>query len=258
MRTLSQLIHVAAALAMSAGALFAAQEGKPEAKSAPLSSPSPAAEAPRRGVRPGDVQRVFILKYLGLNDTARMLKVFPTEISGMDDGKTRVLSVSGAPAVVAAIEETLKRLDVPPPPSKNVEVTAYVLECATSGDAGSLPPDLQDVVAQLKRTFNYSGCGLARTLFTRTSAGSRINSEFKEGSAGFYHLSIAAPVELDATETSTVRFRSLTLENVGPNQGGRFTGDVEVRDGQKVVLGRLGTVPSGKDQLIVLTAHILP
>lgn len=258
MRTPSRTTSVMAAVLMSVATVAASQDAKRETNSPPPPPPpSPAASPqPHRGVRPGDVQKVFVLRHVGVNDMARLLSVFPAEIGGMNDGSLRALSVSAAPAVVAAIEETLKRLDVAPPPMKNVEVTAYVLECTVSGEAGTLPPDLQDVVVQLKRTFNYSGCGLARTLFTRASAGGHMRAEFREGSAGFYNLT--AVVEVDSTEASIVRFRSLNLENVGPNQGGRFAGDVEVRDGQKVVLGRLGTVPSGKDQLIVLTAHILP
>jgi hypothetical protein len=38
----------------------------------------------------------------------------------------------------------------------------------------------------------------------------------------------------------------------------RLGGDVEVRDGQKIVLGRLGTTESGKDEIVVLTAKVAP
>jgi hypothetical protein len=251
MRTPS--LSVMTAALMSLAAIAGTQDAKRETKSPPPSSPSPEASAPpRRGVRPGDVQKVFVLRHLGVNDTARLLSVFPAEIGGMNDGSLRALSVSASPAVVAAIEETLKRLDVPPPPMKNVEITAYVLECVASGDAGTVPQDLQDAVVQLERTFHYSGCALARTVYTRASASGHIHS-FKEAAPGLF--SLRALIEVD--EPSVVRFRSLGLENGAPNQGGSFSGDVEVRDGQKVVLGRFGTA-SGKDQIVVLTAHVLP
>ena len=138
----------------------------------------------RRGVRPGDVQKVFIIKHVHVNDLARILSVFPAELSGMERDNPRVLSVSAAPAVVAAIEETIKRLDVPPPPIRSVEITAYVLECASSGEAGILPQDLQGVLVQLRKTFNYSGCALARTLFARGSEDSRFGAEFNERGGG--------------------------------------------------------------------------
>jgi hypothetical protein len=254
---------VLAAVFLFAASMAAAQESTPEAKKAAeakataeakaAASPSPEA---RRGVRPGDVQKVFIINHVGVNDLARILSVFPAEISGMERDNRRVLSVSAAPAVVAAIEETIKRLDVPPPPIKSVEITAYVLECATSGDAGSLPQDLQGVLVQLKKTFSYSGCALARTLFTRGSDGNRLYSEFNERSAGMYSLG-ATRIEVEATNVPVVRLRGLELTNFSSSRG-RMGGDVEVRDGQKVVLGRLGVTESGKDQIVVLTAKVAP
>lgn len=255
MRTRSLSTSVLAALLLSVATIAAAQEASPAPPSpSPSPSPSPAA---RRGVRTGDVQKVFILKHLGLNDTVRLLSVFPAEIGGMNDGHLRALSVSAAPAVVAAIEETLKRLDVAPTPLKSVEVTVYVLECAATGDPGNVSPDLQDVVVQLKRTFHYSGCTLARTLFARTADGGRVESQFHERGAGTYIL--AAGVEVDSSEPPVVRLRNLALANVGSESpGGHLGGDIEARDGQKVVLGRLGTVESGKDQIVVLTARIVP
>ena len=212
----------------------------------------------RRGVRPGDVQRVITVKHVPVNDMARVLSVFPAEISGMDRGSLHVLSVSAAPAVVAAIEETIKRLDVPLPPVKNVEVTAYVLECSPPGEAGGVPADLQDVVGQLKRTFNYSGCGLARTLFSRGGDGNRIQSESREGAAGMYNLYAALVVDT-SEPTAVIRLRGLSFQNIGSaTQGGRLSGDIDIRDGQKVVLGRLGAADSGKHQIVVLTAKLAP
>src|SRR6185503_19768820 len=146
-----------AVLIVSAATLAAAQESAEKAPASPAASAAASPEA-RRGIRPGDVQKVFIVNHVGINDLVRVLSVFPAELSGMDRDNRRVLSVSAAPAVVAAIEETVKRLDVPPPPIKSVEITAYVLECSASVEAGTLPQDLQAVLVQLKKTFSYSGC----------------------------------------------------------------------------------------------------
>jgi hypothetical protein len=251
------VVSVVTALVLSGPAIAAAQKPAAEAKPGAAASPSPAASPEaRRGVRPGDVQKVFVVKYIHVNDLARLLSVFPAEISGMERDTTRVLSVSAAPAVVAAIEETIKRLDVPPPPIKSVEVTAYVLECAVSGDPGSLPQDLQNVLVQLKRIFNYSGCGLARTLFARASEDSRLAAEFNERTAGTYQLS--GRVEVDSSQPPVVRLRGLDLANFSGLTRSRLGGDIEVRDGQKIVLGRLGTTESGKDQIVVLTARVAP
>ena len=246
-----------AALIVSAASIAAAQDSAPEAKAAAdakaAASPSPEA---KRGIRPGDVQKVFVLKHVHVNDLARLLSVFPAEISGMERDTTRVLSVSAAPGVVAAIEETVKRLDVAPSPIRSVEITAHVLECSPSGEAGTIPQDLQGVLAQLKKAFNYTGCSLARTLYARGSDDGRLSLESNERAAGNYQLS--GRVEVDSSQPPVVRLRALDLLNfTGPNRG-RINGDIEVRDGQKVVLGRLGTTEAGKDQIVVLTAKVAP
>ena len=249
------VVSVVTALALSAPAIAAAQESTAETKAAAATSPSPAASPEgRRGIRPGDVQRVFVVKHVLVSDLARVLSVFPAELSGRDN--MHVLSVSAAPAVVAAIEETIKRLDVPPPPTRSVEVTLYVLECSVSGDAGSLPQDLQSVLVQLKKIFNYSGCGLARTLFARGADDSRLNAEFNERAAGSYRL--GGRVDVDSSQPPVIRLRGLNLTNISGVQRGEIGGDVELRDGQKVVLGRLGTTESGRDQIVVLTAKVAP
>jgi hypothetical protein len=246
------VVSVVMALVLSAPAIAAAQESTAETKAAAAASPSPSPEA-RRGVRPGDVQKVFIINHVGINDLVRVLSVFPAELSGMERDNRRVLSVSAAPAVVAAIEETIKRLDVPPPPIKSVEITAYVLECSASGDAGTLPQELQGVLVQLKKIFNYSGCALARTLFARGADDSRFAGEFNERAAGRYDLS--GRVEVDSSQPPVVRLRGLELVNFSSTRS-RVGGDVEIRDGQRVVLGRLGITESGKDQIVVLTAKV--
>ena len=258
--TAAQDAAAAAKKAAEADARSAAEDkSAAEAKAASGASPSVSVSPQaRRGVRSGDVQKVFTLKHVRVDDMARVLSVFPAEISGMERGNMHVLSVSAALAVVAAIEETIKRLDVPLPPVKNVELTAYVLECSPPGDGGSVPADLQDVVGQLKRTFNYSGCALARTLFSRGGDGNRIQSESREGAAGMYNLHAALVVDT-SEPTAVIRFRGLSFQNVGSaTQGGRLNGDIDIRDGQKVVLGRLGAAESGKHQIVVLTARLVP
>ena len=260
----SPIMGLVAAVVVSAAPMVSAQDSSAASKraaedkavaeaKAAAASPSPDA---RRGVRPGDVQKVFILKHVHVNDLSRVLSVFPAEISGMERNNTWVLSVSAAPAVVAAIEETIKRLDVPPAPMKSVEITAYLLECAPAGEAGTVAQDLQGVVVQLKKTFGYSGCGLGRTLFTRGANESRFAAEFNERAAGRYELN--GRVQMDSSEPPVVRLSGLELVTWFASARSRIGGDVELRDGQKVVLGRLGVTESGKDLIVVMTAKVAP
>src|SRR5262249_11795907 len=146
-----------------------------------------------------------------------------------------------------------------------MEVTGYVLECSARAEGGSAPSGLQDVVAQLKRTFGYADCGVGQTLFARGSnharfrsaAGSKSESRdhpSETESAGTYVLE-AGRVAIDGSQNpAVIRFRALTFQIIGSTAG--FSADVDVRDGQKVVLGKLGSV-SGKDAMLVLTAKVV-
>src|SRR5262245_24665233 len=144
-------------LSLMAGILAGLGSGPTVAQDASgaKATPSPSPEA--RGTRPGDVQKVFVLKDVGVNDMARLLSVFPARRSGAGGPELRALTASAAPAVVAASEEMVKRLDVPPPPIRSVEVTGYLLECSGRGEgAYSAPSELQPAVSQLKQTFGYA------------------------------------------------------------------------------------------------------
>jgi hypothetical protein len=262
MRSIRAMLSTATMLAVLLGPAVlpgAAQEPSADAKPAP--SPSVSTEA-RRGTRPGDVQRVFVLKNVRAEEMAKLLSVFPADISHISLNATQTLGVSAAPAVVAAIEETIKRLDVPPPLAKSVDVAGYVLECSTKGAEGDgAPAELQDVVAQLRRTFGYAGCGLGTTLFARAAAGNRFDTSarwtsVREGgmlASGTYSLQ-AGRVTVDSPgETPVIRFTNLRVMRDGPS----YSGDIDVRNGQRVVVGKLGTVETGRDLIFVLTAKVV-
>jgi hypothetical protein len=59
----------------------------------------------------------------------------------------------------AQSEDTIRRLDVPPPAPQNVELTVYLLLASDNG-VGSVPPELEGVAKQLKTTFAFKVCTL--------------------------------------------------------------------------------------------------
>jgi hypothetical protein len=252
MRSFRAVLFVAIAFA----AIPAVAE-EPPAVAKPAGSASPSLE-PKRIPRPGDVQRVFVLKHVGVNDMARLLSVFPATIGGAEHEGLHALSVSASPAVVAAIEETVKRLDVPPPPTKSVEVSGYILECVPHGtEAGSAPAELQPAIEQLRRTFGYGGCDLAQGLFARARDDARFTTVMvaarkEPGSQG----SLGAEVSIDSSQSPAI-VRLRRLEYNAPGSGSTFRGDVALRDGQQVIVGKLGSTANGKDQMLVLTAKVV-
>jgi hypothetical protein len=135
---------------------------------------------------------------------------------------------------------------------RRVEVSAYVLECSGKAkDTVAALPELQDVVSQLKRTFNYSACGLTQTLFARGT--DRTNFQTSSGSTPNYIL--GGHIELDGDDTSPiVRIQQLDIRT-DTNQF-HFSASPELRAGRRVVVGKLGAV-TGEDALLVLTAKVV-
>jgi len=183
--------------------------------------------------------------------------------------------VSAAPAVVAAIEETLRRLDVPASPRRSVEVTVWVLE-ALGKELGSapLPAEIEGVVAQLKRTFSYGSYRLADTMIARGRADSRLSMRTAGSDDAWafgslaYDLSVQKVSVLNGEGAPLIRLDGLAFnasmprstkgsEGKGPRDF-NVHGDIDTREGQRVVLGKTGLGDdTGNALILVLSARLV-
>jgi len=234
----------------------------------PESGTQPPEPAAKRSPRPGDVQKVFVIKNVRVRPLAEVLAVFPATITfSRSEARATALGVSAPPAVLAAIEETIKRLDVPKPPARNIELTGEILEALPApAEATSLPPELQSVVAQLKRTFSFAAYRLADTLFVRareeeglvtdgTSAHDfmglgRLNYNLHVRTASITAAAGGAVVHLDG-----MRFMA-TNPKLGRGMVG-VSGDIDIHDGQRVVVGNSGLGSPGNAIILVLSAKVV-
>jgi len=114
--------------------------------------------------------RVLRLKYADPQEVFNLLFVFP--VTARADRELKAIAVTGTPEAVATYEEAVKRLDVPAPTPKNIELTAYILEASPQADpAWAVPAELQSVAKQLKTVFSFQGLRLLDTLALRTREG---------------------------------------------------------------------------------------
>src|SRR5260370_38753838 len=88
--------------------------------------------------------KMFQVKYADVGRLANLFRAFGATVQ--PDSDLRALSVRAPKEVLAAIEESLQRLDVAQPPAKNVEINAYLLTASQQGITGNIPPDLDPVV----------------------------------------------------------------------------------------------------------------
>jgi len=192
-----------------------------------------------------------------------------------DNDGLKLISVRDFPENLAAIEEALKRLDVPSSAQKasDVELTLHVLFAskAPASEAG-LPADLQGVVRQLKNTLTYHGYTLAASFVQRVAVngdraiygrgqleGNALESGEAKGSPLLFvdwECNRIASLEAEGTGRYSLRkFYFLLRERRGAEslELARMESDINLKEGEKVVVGT--TVVKDRGLIVVLSAR---
>ncbi len=194
-----------------------------------------------------------------------------------DEGFSTI-TVRDFPENLAAIEEAIKRLDTPPAIQKatDMELTLHVL-FASKGSVqdGNLPPELLDVVKQLKSTLTYRGYALAASFVQRVQVldnarsdtsglgyvlpGALGNAEGKDAPRMKVEwraqgLRLGGQGETPSTlEVGTFRF---DLEEEATTKSGtlaKFNTPISLREDERVVVGT--SVVKDHGVVVVLTVH---
>jgi hypothetical protein len=240
-------------------ALFApamAQETKKEEKPAPVEEK-------------GLVTRIFEVKYQNVDRLAQLL--FPFGVKLQPSNEFKAITASGRSELVTAVGEAIKRFDVP---VKNVEVTLYILAgLSQASQPDAVPRDLEGVVKQLRSLFAYQGYRLQDTMLTRSREGQQAQANGTGASAGttapppLYQVSFSSISVTPDGKGNVVRIDKLRFSarvpyspsgspGMQPNYSSftyHDTGistDVDVREGQKFVVGKTGM--GGGDALILV------
>lgn len=239
-----------------------------------LNAQSDAKQGKTDSPQPDWIVKVFQVKYADVNQLARVFTAFGVPVQPSVPNKA--IAVRGPKEIVNAIEESIKRLDVPPPPVKNLEFTVYLLESSAQPN-GKLPQALQPVIKQLKASFpNYQGYQLLETLVTRNreGGGSEVSGTLppviKDVPAeSTYQFRIHDATVSPDDKSGTIRINGLRLAlRIPVRTGGGgpgttwayrdvgITTDIDVREGQQVVVGKANMVNSDDALFLVLTVKI--
>jgi hypothetical protein len=173
------------------------------------------------------------------------------------------IALKGSKDAVAAAEEALHHMDEETPES-NVELTGWLVVASTHSapELQPLPEDLASVAKQLKAAFGYADLRVLTSFVVRTRAGSemRNNGQFsnelvggKEYSSYSFHVN---RVEVAGDAAGTHRIR---LDNVQLSLGnGNLSSDVDLNEGQKVVIGKTTMgIAAGMPLILVLSTHVV-
>jgi hypothetical protein len=218
---------------------------------------------------PKTVRKLIQLRYANAGQVHNLLRnyVGGGNWSMESDANLHVLAVRGTVETIATIEEAVKKLDVAP---LDFELTVYLI--STSPQPGDQLPDaLASTAKQLHGVFAYKGYQLLESFVLRGRDGQGANGQgaSAEGTIknSTYTFRYNRASVLDGTP-KIVSLQNLNLQIRMPNgtsdaQGNpnfKTTGlstEIDIRDGQKVVVGK-SDVNNGESPLIlVVTAKVV-
>jgi len=209
-----------------------------------------------------DVRKVISLKYADPAAIQALLRDFG--VASRADTRLKVIALTGRRANVTTAEEAIKQLDVPAAEQKDIELTAYFVVGTDQANAAgnAIPADLQSTIAALKSTFPFKNYGLLDVLFLRTRSGSGADASGQFGTRITTFRIGSASIERDGLirlERLHAGLRNPVAD--GPNKityvdTGISADVMDVREGQKLVVGRSSLDGPEKALFLVLVAKV--
>lgn len=222
------------------------------------------------------VQEIYEVQHADPLTLAEVLRVFP--IHAQAHVQMRLVTLRGTAKDVAAALAAARSLDVAPQKARSIEITAHILGASRSSElSGVVPAQLEEVARQLRQVFGYRGVELVDSvsLRVRDYGDGAVSGAFSEGDdrepspyrLGFNRANVvsgpeARSVRLDGLqfEARLVRWRAATPEGEPGhfiNSEINLTTDVEVREGQKAVVGKAATDGERDSLILVVEAKVI-
>ncbi len=220
------------------------------------------------------VTRIFPIEHADIRDLANVISIFGGRVQPEPD--LGVLGWTGPASLLPAVEAAIASLDVAPVPEPNVELTVYFLMAAREdGGARIVPAVLDGVAIQLQDVFGYDSVQLIETTAMRVRPGSRGDlNGFLPRRAGdsvearyefsFRQLKVTEDesgrsIRLDGLQAS-IQTPRVVVESGEPSTRSVETGirtDIDLREGQKAVVGKT-TIEGGAEAIfVVVTGSIV-
>ncbi|MCC7156805.1 MAG: hypothetical protein IT161_19665 [Bryobacterales bacterium] len=235
-----------------------------QAEKGPASAPAPS--------KP--IQRVVEVKYVDVRQLADVLVGGSVVVRANEAFRT--ISLFGPEQSVNDVEEIIKKLDTSRAPtrlaSRNIELVFYILVAAPKGTSGeALPAELDPVARQLKQVFGYNDFRLVDSSVLRTREGERgeaAGSTIIAGGQGApmsnYQLKFARTGIASSDKGNVIRIDGFQWSTRVPySLGGPgawsfadvgFNTNLDIREGQKIVVGKAKYEGSDNALVLVITA----
>jgi hypothetical protein len=177
-----------------------------------------------------------------------------------------VMVITGVPERVDTAEAILKQLDVAPPPRpafvpqerKGVQLTAYLIVASRNGTQEAvLPRDLESAAGQVASALSYKSFSLLDSIDMRLTSGTggELKGILPQGQSrgGEYALDVGRINLVDNSDLIRIEKFNLYV-HVQTGESATLQTDVDMKAGQKVVVGKANIDTSADALIVILTA----
>ena len=224
---------------------------------------------------PKEVRKIIRLKYVEPSRVQRLLGSYsaPTQMGQWKltmnvsvDDSLRTLVVSGPEEAVATYEEAVRKLDAAP---SDFELTVYLISTLPQG-GDQLPEALDSTAKQLHGVFAYKGYQLLESFVLRGRDGQRGIAQgnfLKDSKSSAYTFQYQRASVTGETPKSVnlhdldlrVQLTTGAADKDGNPRGpvAEMHTDIDIRDGQKVVVGKSDVNGGASPLILVVTAKVV-
>jgi hypothetical protein len=211
---------------------------------------------------PKMVQKIIDVKYADADRVSSLVN--GPGLSIRADNSMHALVVYGTAEAVATVEEMVKRLDTAP---ANIELTVYLISGSTQSASEDLPKELGPTAKQLHALFPYKGYRLLESFVQRARDGREGSTSGALSAGSIYDFRYRSATVSSGTPR-VVHINNLALGIRTPtanrDKEGRvvynsvgINTDIDVGDGQKVVVGKSSIDGTGDALILVVTAKVV-
>ena len=199
--------------------------------------------------------RVFSIRYVAVSSIVNLLKSF--EVPYSVEPALKAISVKASDKTLDAIDEMIKRFDIPANTPKQVEVTAYLLLGSPQMEQETVPAILKPVLDQLRNVMTYKSYRVLDTVVVTGKDSdsvqeSGITPKIGDTDQGYMFQFGTSPHVSGEGAERYVHFDNLHL---GLSGIGDLRTSVDVKKGQQVVIGK--TTIKDHAVILVLSAKII-
>jgi len=199
--------------------------------------------------------KMFTLKNTLTNDALRALCIFRIEVVNQPALHLVQIRSPKSPELLAAIEDAVKRLDVPPAPppvSKGIELTGFIVVAMDPADPQMLPlpAALEPVAAQLKSILPSGTLALKDTFVVRGVERQNLSLQGSTTLQGFASIREGGGSPVIRLDNLIVQTRDSRGDQIAS-----FGTSVDVPVGTQVVIGKATPNKQGPTKAVILVIN---